>query len=165
METRIEVIVILVEKAGIDDIDALVKMRLDYLREDNGNLNDSDIIEIKRKLPDYYKAHINRDLFIYVVREEQTIVACAFLLVIEKPMSPAFINGRTGTVLNVYTCPANRHKGYAKMIMETLLTEAKELQLSVVELKSTDDGYHLYKSVGFIDDGSKYHLMKWRPNR
>ncbi len=153
-----------VEKAGTNDIDALVRMRLDYLLEDNGSLKDSDVIEIRRDLPDYYRAHMNKDLFIYVVREEHTIVACAFLLVIEKPMSPAFINGRTGTVLNVYTCPAKRHKGYARMIMESLLAEAEKLQLSVVDLKSTHDGYHLYQSVGFADDGSKYHLMKWKPD-
>ena len=153
-----------VEKAGIDDIDALVKMRLEYLIEDNGNLNDSEVIEIKKELPDYFKKHISNDLFIFVVREEQTIVACAFLLVIEKPMSPAFINGKTGTVLNVYTCPAYRRKGYARLIMETLLEEAKKLQLSVVDLKSTDDGYYLYKSVGFAVDNSKYHLMKWKPD-
>ena len=153
-----------VEKAGINDIDALVKMRLEYLIEDNGNLNDSEVIEIKRELPDYFKKHISNDLFIFAVREEQTIVACAFLLVIEKPMSPAFIKGKTGTVLNVYTCPDYRHKGYARLIMETLLEEAKKLQLSVVDLKSTDDGYYLYKSVGFADDNSKYHLMKWKPD-
>ena len=153
-----------VEKAGMDDIDALVKRRLDYLLEDNGSLNDSDIMAIKKNLPEYYRAHINKDLFVYIVREKQIIVSCAFLLVIEKPMSPAFINGRTGTVLNVYTCPANRHRGYAKMIMEKLLADAKELQLSVVDLKSTDDGYHLYGSVGFSDDCSKYHPMKWKPD-
>ncbi len=153
-----------VGKAGIDDIDALVKMRLDYLHEDNGSLDDADITAMKKELPNYFKAHMDRDLFAYVVREEQIIVSCAFLLVIEKPMSPAFINGRTGTVLNVYTCPADRHRGYAKMLMKTLLADAKKLQLSVVDLKSTDDGYHLYKSVGFADDSSKYHLMKWKPD-
>ncbi len=50
------------------------------------------------------------------------------------------------------------------MIIETLLEEAKKLQLSVVDLKSTDDGYYLYKSAGFADDNSKYHLMKWKPD-
>ena len=60
-----------VEKAGINDIDALVKMRLEYLIEDNGNLNDSEVIEIKRELPDYFKKLISNDLFIFVVREEQ----------------------------------------------------------------------------------------------
>lgn len=45
--------------------------------------------------------------------------------------------------------------------METLLLDAIEKNLSVVELKSTEDGYQLYKSVGFVDEISKYHSMKW----
>ena len=76
-------------------------------------------------------------------------------------MSPAFITGRTGTVLNVYTKPQYRHKGYAKEIMNRLLSDAVEKNLSVVELKSTEDGYRLYHSVGFVDEFSKYHSMKW----
>ena len=47
-------------------------------------------------------------------------------LMVEKPLSPMFITGRTGTVLNVYTKPAYRHRGYAKKIMEKLLLDAVE---------------------------------------
>lgn len=151
-----------VEKAGAEDIDALVEMRLNYLREDNGVLEDGDIFSIRKSLPNYLKAHINRDLFVFVVREKGVIVSCVFLLVIEKPMSPAFINGKTGTVLNVYTYPGYRRRGHAKMIMEALLSEAKKLQLSVVELKSTKEGLRLYESVGFTDDDSRYRLMRWK---
>ena len=39
--------------------------------------------------------------------------------------------------------------------------DAMEKNLSFVELKATEDGYHLYKSVGFTDEVSKYHVMKW----
>ena len=150
-----------VEKAGIDDIDALVKMRLDYLHEDNGSLTDCDIAVIRKNLPDYFREHMDKDLFVYVIREKQVIVACAFLLTLMKPMSPSFINGKTGIVLNVFTCQPYRRRGYAKQIMEMLLEEAKRLELSVVELKSTEDGYPLYRSVGFVDGGSRYHMMKW----
>ena len=151
-----------VEKAGIDDIDALVKMRLDYLHEDNGSLTDCDIAVIRKDLPDYFREHMDKDLFVYVIREKQAIVACAFLLTIAKPMSPSFINGKTGIVLNVYTCQSYRRRGYAKKIMEILLEEAKRMELSVVELKSTEDGYSLYRSIGFTDDGSRYRMMKWK---
>ena len=96
-----------------------------------------------------FKAHLDKDLFIYVIRDGQNIVSCAFLLIVEKPMSPAFINGRTGMVLNVYTCPSYRRKGCAKKIMEALLAEAKKKKISVIELKATEDGYPLYRSVGF----------------
>ena len=151
-----------VEKAGIDDIDALVKMRLDYLHEDNGSLSDCDIAVIRKDLPGYFRVHMNKDLFIYVIRERQAIISCAFLLTVEKPMSPSFINGKTGIVLNVYTCQPFRRRGYAKKIMEVLLEEAKRLELSVVHLKSTEDGYPLYRSIGFTEDGSRYRMMKWK---
>ena len=151
-----------VEKAGLNDIDALVELRLAYLREDFGRLDDADLAAIQKDLPRYFEAHLGRDLFVYVIRDGKSIVSCAFLLVIEKPMSPAFLNGRTGIVLNVYTCPSHRQRGYAGAIMKMLIDEAKEKEISVIELKSTEDGYNLYRSAGFTDDCSGYHRMKWK---
>ena len=151
-----------VEKAGIEDIEALVKMRISYLLEDYGSLDGQDLTIIERQLPGYFRVHLDRDLFVYVIRDGRTIVSCAFLLIVEKPMSPAFINGKTGIVLNVYTCPLYRRRGCAKLIMEALLSEAREAEISVIELKATEDGYPLYRSVGFMDDGSRYHMMNWR---
>lgn len=151
-----------VEKAETEDIKALVKMRISYLIEDNGSLDAQDLAAIIRELPGYFQAHLDKDLFVYVIRDGQNIVSCAFFLTVEKPMSPAFINGRTGMVLNVYTCPSYRRKGCAKIIMEALLSEAKKMEISVIELKATEDGYPLYRSVGFTEDDSKYHRMKWK---
>ena len=151
-----------VETADIRDIDALVDLRLAYLREDLGLRDGAEKEAIREGLPDYYRAHINRDLFVYVIRDGRDIVSCAFLLIIEKPMSPSFITGKTGTVMNVYTSPSYRRRGLAGRIMRKLIDGAKEKDVSVIELKSTDDGYSLYKSVGFTDDRPKYHLMKWK---
>ena len=64
-------------------------------------------------------------------------------------------------MLNVYTRPDCRRKGYARQVMKALLADADKLGLSVVELKATDDGYPLYLSVGFKDDVSEYRHMKW----
>ncbi len=150
------------EKAGTEDIETLVKMRLSYLAEDLGPLDDGDLKAIRRDLPGYFQAHLDRDLFAYVVREGGNIVSCAFLLIVEKPMSPAFINGRTGIVLNVYTCPEYRRRGCAAAVMEALLARARETELSAVELKATEDGVRLYRSLGFTLDKSGYRLMKWR---
>ena len=151
----------IVEKANIEDVALLTELRLAYLNEDHGELSKNDVEIIRRDLPDYFKKNLNQNIFCYLIRENEEIVACAFLLVVEKPMSPAFINGRTGTVLNVYTKPQYRHKGYAKGIMNKLLSDAEEKNISVVELKSTEDGYSLYQSVGFVEEVSKYHTMKW----
>ena len=151
-----------VEKAGTEDIDALVELRLAYLQEDNGNLDEDELLTIRRDLPGYFQKHLNSDLSAYVAWNGQEIVSCALLLVIEKPMSPAFLNGKTGTILNVYTRPEDRRKGYANAMLRKLLNDAKEQGISVIELKSTEDGYPLYRSLGFAEEDSRYRRMIWK---
>ena len=146
------------EKATIKDINMLTDLRLAYLQEDLGVITYKQLIQ--ESLPGYYEKHLNKDLMVYVARDDEDIVACAFLLIVEKPMSPSFITGKTGTVLNVYTKPEYRNKGYAKKLMTMMLEDATAQDVSVIELKSTEDGYLLYKSVGFEDVVVKYHNMK-----
>ena len=146
------------EKATIKDINGLTDLRLAYLQEDLGVITDKELIQ--ESLPGYYEKHLNKDLMVYVARDDEDIIACAFLLIVEKPMSPSFITGKTGTVLNVYTKPEYRNKGYAKKLMTMMLEDATAQDVSVIELKSTEDGYLLYKSVGFEDVVVKYHNMK-----
>jgi len=100
-------------------------------------------------------------LYVYVARENEEIVSCAFLLVVEKPMSPAFITGRTGTVLNVYTKAVYRGKGYARKLMQMMLEDAGVKNINPIELKATNEGYKLYKTLGFEETVSKYHMMRF----
>ena len=148
------------DKANIKDRNALTELRIAYLQEDLGQIADADLELISSSLPSYYEKHLNKDLMAYVARDERDIISCAFLLIVEKPMSPSFITGKTGTVLNVYTKPECRKKGYAKKLMTMMLEDAKTEGVSIIELKATKDGYSLYKSVGFEDVVAKYHNMK-----
>ena len=149
------------EKAGIDQVDQLTNLRIAYLTEDHGHLTDEEKERITSSLPDYYKKHLNNDLFVYICTKDIEIVSCCFLLVTEKPANPDFLNGKTGTILNVYTKPEHRHHGYAKKLMELMLDDAEKMKLDFVELKATEDGYGLYKKIGFKDAVSKYHNMKY----
>lgn len=150
------------ERATNQDVEQLVKLRVAYLFEDYGGFNEKELAIIERDLPDYFMKNFNKNILAYIGRSGQDIVACALLLVVEKPMSPAFMNGKTGTVLNVYTKPQCRHHGYAKELMNMLLEDAATMGLCVVELKATEDGYSLYKSIGFADSVSRYRQMEWR---
>lgn len=148
------------DKATIKDIDVLTDLRIAYLNENLGVITDENLELMQATLPSYYEKHLNEDLMVYVARDEMDIVSCAFLLIVEKPMSPSFITGKTGIVLNVYTKPDYRKKGYAKKLMTMMLEDAKAEGVSVIELKATEDGYSLYISVGFEDVVAKYHNMK-----
>ena len=149
------------EKANTKDIEDLVELRINFLLEDYGEILQEKLSLIADNLPDYFRKHLNKDLFVFVCRNEHMIVGCCFLTISEKPSNPAFINGKTGTVVNVYTKPQFRRKGIAGELIRMLLTEAKNRNLDFVELLATDSGYNLYKSSGFADVVSKYHSMKF----
>ena len=157
---------IIYEKADINDIPKLTRFRLDYLEEDIGGVKEDERDIIEERLPIYYREHLNKDFNVYLARKDGNIkdrgeiVGCCFLLVTEKPANPNFINGLTGTILNVYVKPEYRRQGIAKNMMDKLLCDAKEMGLDYVELKATEQGRGLYESLGFEDDVSKYYRMK-----
>lgn len=152
--------IIIFEKASINDLNSLVELRIEYLTEDYEDMSEPQITRISERLPNYYHKHLNKDLFVYVCREKEKIVGCCFLYIMEKPPNPAFVNGITGTVLNVYTKPEYRKRGIASKLIKLLLSDSEKMGLDFVELKATDAGYNLYKSIGFENVISKYHNMK-----
>ena len=62
---------------------------------------------------------------------------------------PSCLNGKTGLLLNVYTLKAYRHKGLAYSLLTKLIEDAKRLGVGKIQLDYTDDGYPLYKKIGF----------------
>ena len=149
-------------RATLRDVSELVRMRIGYLTADFGELDPQQEEDLWRELPAYFELHLDYDLLAFVARDEEGdgIVCCAWLLLVTKPPSPRFPHGNTGTLFNVYTVPEHRRKGLARRVMEHLLSAAFELNLDVVELNATEDGYELYRSLGFKDDSSTHVPMR-----
>ena len=85
---------------------------------------------------------------------------CVFFLLINKPASPLFITGKTGTLMNVYTLPEYRRRGIGKKLVSMAIEDGKAWDLSYIELRATKCGYPLYKQLDFIEDKSIYMSMK-----
>jgi len=149
-------------RATLRDVSELVRMRIGYLTADFGELDPQQEEDLWRELPAYFELHLDYDLLAFVARDEEDggIVCCAWLLLVTKPPSPRFPHGQTGTLFNVYTVPEHRRRGLARRVMEHLLSAAFELNLDVVELNATEDGYELYRSLGFKDDSSTHVPMR-----
>ena len=149
-------------RATLRDVSELVRMRIGYLTADFGELDPQQEDDLWRELPAYFELHLDYDLLAFVARDEEDggIVCCAWLLLVTKPPSPRFPHGQTGTLFNVYTVPEHRRRGLARRVMEHLLSAAYELNLDVVELNATEDGYELYRSLGFKDDSSTHVPMR-----
>lgn len=144
------------------DIPRLIDMRLAYLQEDDGGLTEEQTRLITAQLPDYFKEHLNRDLYVFVCEYNALIISTVFLLITEKPANPSFLTGLTGTILNVYTAPQYRKKGIAASLMKMAIQEAKRKKLSYLELKATQAGSALYRELGFVPEESKYVPMRFQ---
>jgi len=148
-----------IRKATMQDIDLLIRLRMDYLREDHGALQPDQEDAIKRQLTDYFPKHLQDGTFIGVLAEiDGAVVSVAYLAISEKPANPAFITGVTGTLLNVLTFPAYRKQGIATKVVRRIMEEAKQAGVSSIELSATASGRPLYEKLGFHP--SKYTAMR-----
>lgn len=148
-------------RAEENDIDSLIKIRLEFLREDFPDMTESDERNITQQMKGYFQKHISGDDFIAILAEDNgSVVSSAFMVVVERPANPFFSTGRTGTILNVFTKPEYRRRGIAKMILLTLLDEARKLDVSVIDLLATNDGKALYEQLGFSGHHNTYMRLK-----
>jgi len=137
-------------KATLNDIEDLVKLRIDYLKMDLGNLSESDEKTIREQSKIYFAKHIHAGDFIALMAKiDGKIVSAAFLAIQEKQANPSFITGITGTLLNVITYPEYRKQGIASKVVQRIINEAEKMGVSSIDLSSTEDGKTLYEKIGF----------------
>ena len=148
-------------QASVADIRALEQLRMDYLKEDFGELTDEQQEMLLAEIDPYLRWHLGTGLMVFVARDDEVgIVSCAWLLLIEKPPSPRFPHGRTGTLFNVYTVPEFRRRGLASKVMDALIEDARLRHLDLLELNATEDGYPLYRSLGFRNAHERHRAMR-----
>lgn len=140
-----------IRKATIDDIDILIKLRLDFLLADIGNLTADEETAIRTQLATYFTKHINHNFIAILAETDNNVVSTAFLAISERPANPAFITGKTGTLLNVFTYPKYRRMGFSTKAICQIIDEAKQLGVSSIDLSATQDGKPLYEKLGFIE--------------
>ncbi|SJZ59722.1 GNAT family N-acetyltransferase [Megasphaera cerevisiae] len=145
------------------DIPEIVQKRIQFLHEYHQGLSERYLGQLIPKLQAYFEKHLNKNMMAYIAADETArVCSVALLLVLEKPPRPAFMNGRTGLILNVYTEPEFRRFGMGKRLMEMLLCDARSMELDYVELTATADGYPLYQQLGFHEEIPETVPMKLR---
>lgn len=138
-----------ISEAAPEDLGKLIQIRIDFLRDD-GDLMSADMENtLRTQLAAYIPKHLNRDLFIFMAKEDERIISTVFLSLSEKIPNTVYPNGRTGVVHNVYTCPDYRKTGLATALLQQMLKKARQLDISSVDLIATEDGRPLYETAGF----------------
>ncbi len=66
------------------------------------------------------------------------------------PARPGIVSGPEAYVLNVFVERAWRRRGVATLLMDQVVSYAKERRLRVVTLHASDEGRILYERLGFV---------------
>lgn len=148
--------------ANKDDIDELIRLRIAYMIDDFGSVSDFERKCMEEQLPDYFKRKLGKELIAFVARAEGRLIAAAYLLILEKPASPLLPNGLDSEVLSVYTEDEYRGRGICTTLMKNMIEYAKEKKLCRIDLIATQDGYPVYKKIGFEDRVQKYIDMRYK---
>lgn len=129
------------------NIDALLKIRLEMLREVNGL---SDAYEYDKDfIANCRDNFLNGDQTDLLCVEDGQAVGCATLCYIY--MMPTFDHptGKRAHLMNVYVRKDFRRCGFAKKMMEMLIAEAKARGVTEISLDATEKGKPLYEALGF----------------
>ena len=146
--------------ANLNDIQELVRLRILYMIDDYGSLSDEEREGMEKQLPGYFERELGKKLIAFVARAEGRLVATAYLLIIEKPANPSFLNGLDSEVLSVYTEEGYRGRGICTNLMKNMIDYATEHKVDRIDLMATKDGYPVYKKLGFEDKVHDYKDMR-----
>jgi ribosomal protein S18 acetylase RimI-like enzyme len=150
--------------ANLNDIQELVRLRILYMIDDFGTITDEEREGMEKQLPGYFERELGKKLIAFVARAEGRLVAAAYLLIIEKPANPFFLNGLDAEVLSVYTEEGYRGRGICTALMNNMIDYARQHEISRIDLIATQEGYPIYKKLGFEDKVQKYTDMRLKVN-
>ena len=151
---------IVYKEAVKEDYEDLIRLRIGNMRENYKEVSEQAAECMEKHLTDYFDRKLGKELFVFTARDEGRLVGTAYLMVIEGPANVWSLNGLYGEVRGVYTLPEYRGKGICTRLMTDLVERGREIGLSSIQLDSTEQGYQIYKKVGFEDAEQEFAAME-----
>jgi ribosomal protein S18 acetylase RimI-like enzyme len=138
-----------IRAATRDDIAEILRQRR-RMYEDMGYRDSAALDAMCSRSAGYLVKAISDGSFrAWLAVERDHVVAGAAIIVSPWLAHPYDLECRRATILNVYTDPEFRRRGIGRRLMEELIGWCKTEGLAGVTLHSSDDGRHLYESLGF----------------
>ena len=137
--------------ATTDDMNLMIRSRMDTLRDVNGLEADyqfsEEFLETSRE---YFR---EGDQSTVLAIDNDRAVGCATMCYID--LMPTFDHpsGRRAHLMNVWTNRNYRRQGIAEKLVTMLIEEARARGVSEISLDATEAGRPLYRKMGFKESG------------
>lgn len=146
-------------KATMNDIDDLVRTRIEFIKEVQNLETDFDLSSLKESLYNYFTDTIGENTFIaWLALDNNRIVATSGLCFYTLPPSYKNLSGKVAYIMNMYTIREYRNKRIAACLFQKIIEEAKGLGYKKISLHATESGKPLYTKFGFEEIGNEMIL-------
>ncbi len=138
-------------RASLEDLELLVRTRIQVLRAANGLEDWVDLSRVEEQSREYYREALPAgDHTAILVFDGDRFVGAggvSFFRVMPTCHNPT---GRKAYVMNMYTDPAYRRRGIGGHTLELLVEEARGRGVPHISLEATEMGRPLYERYGFV---------------
>jgi GNAT superfamily N-acetyltransferase len=137
-------------KAGPEDIDKLVRMRLEFLQEVQPKEIWSESEELSANMKQYFSENMASGCFsAWIAVENGETVGTSGLYFYTLPPSYKNKSGKVAYIMNMYTKPEYRGRRIAPTLFGKLIEECKERGCKKISLHATAMGKPVYEKFGF----------------
>ena len=154
-----------VREATLADADVLVRHRIGMFTDmglvlDAAALDAAFRVWLSETMPEgIYRAWLAE-------AEDGAVAGGGGISILPWPPGPSYMGDKIAVVYNVYTEPAHRRRGLARLIMDTIHAWAAAHDITSIALNASRDGQPLYESMGYRLTPSPmmfYPVVKTRP--
>jgi GNAT superfamily N-acetyltransferase len=151
-----------VRRASLADADALVAHRI-AMFTDMGVEMDAAALSaaFRRWLFDALPSGVYRAWVAETA--DGTIVAGGGIIVMPWPPGPRYLGDRLAFVYNVYTEPAHRRRGLARLVMDEIHAWCRSAGVSSLALNASNDGRKLYDAMGYSESPNPMMFFSIEP--
>lgn len=139
------------KRAAVSDIDLLTKTRIEVLRAANQLSESVEMSMVEQQSREYYEEALSSGNHVgYLVFDGDLFIGAGGVSFFR--VMPTFHNptGWKAYIMNMYTNPAYRRRGIAYHMLELLVQEARNRDISFISLEATQIGRPLYEKFGFV---------------
>ncbi len=139
-------------KATLDDVNELVKNRIQMRRERELSYDFGRESLLELKLREFFSSHMTDEKFItWIAVEADNVIATAGVSFYVVPPESKNLSGKVAYITNMYTKLEYRKKGIAKALLDKVVYEAKIRDCNKIILNASKSGRSLYEKYGFSE--------------
>jgi ribosomal protein S18 acetylase RimI-like enzyme len=139
-------------RATAEDIDVLVKLRIDMRTEREEKQCPMSLVDFGELTRNYFMRHIPDDSFIaWVAVEDGEIIATSGMCIYYVPPTYGNPSGKVAYLVNLYTKPEYRGRSIGTRLIELLVEDAGKRGCARITANASKMGRPILEKYGFTD--------------